>query len=77
MQSTNMNNQKNSVIQNINEEIEKCKSPYYFATTYMKLKDRHGNWIPFITNMSEEEFNKYFENETDNRIQVKRKESNS
>jgi hypothetical protein len=41
------------------EEIKKCsQSPYYFATKYLKCKTHDGE-IPFITALSEKEFNKY------------------
>ena len=38
------------------DEIKKCQeSPYYFATTYLKIKDK-----PFVTPLSEKQFNQYF-----------------
>jgi hypothetical protein len=38
------------------DEIKKCQeSPYYFATTYLKVNNK-----PFITPLSERQFNQYF-----------------
>jgi hypothetical protein len=38
------------------KELEKCvKSPYYFATSYMKV-----NGLPFITDLTESDFNRHF-----------------
>jgi len=49
--------------QEIQEEILKCKqSPYYFATKYLKVK-KHSfsdDMVDFYTHLSEEEFNKQF-----------------
>ena len=43
------------------KEIKKCKeSPYYFATKYLVVKNHNNQSIPFITHLSEEEFNKIF-----------------
>lgn len=45
----------------LKEVWEKCKkSPYYFATNFIKVKDAEGNLLPFTTSMTEEEFNSYF-----------------
>jgi len=42
-------------------EIEKCKkSPYYFAVTYIRIKNLAGEEFPFTTRFTEEEFNKRF-----------------
>jgi hypothetical protein len=39
-------------------EIQKCKeSPYYFATKYLTVKNNVGEYVPFTTSLSEEEFN--------------------
>jgi len=47
--------------QEIQEEILKCqKSPYYFATKYLKVKNHRGELIPFKTSLSEGEFNEMF-----------------
>lgn len=47
------------------EECKKCRdNPYYFATTYLKIEDYRGEVVPFTTYLSEEEFNKMFENES-------------
>lgn len=44
----------------IEEEITKCyNSPYYFATTYLIVKDHLGNKVPFKTSLSEEGFNEF------------------
>lgn len=41
-------------------EFDKClSSPYYFATTYLTIKDESGNVMPFKTRLTEEEFNQY------------------
>jgi len=41
-------------------EIEKCKnSPYYFATTYLVIKN-DSEIIPFETRLNEKAFNEYF-----------------
>ena len=42
------------------KELEKCKNnPYYFATTYLKIKTVKGVQ-PYQTTLTEEEFNRYF-----------------
>ena len=44
----------------IGEELQKCKdSPYYFATTYMKVMTPMG-LAPFTTILKEEAFNRIF-----------------
>jgi hypothetical protein len=46
---------------NPKEELRRCaRSPYYFATRYMKIKNKDGVWMDFITLLSEAEFNKQF-----------------
>lgn len=48
--------------ESIEDELEKCKkSPFYFATKYMRIKDSDGAYAPFLTRLSEKEFNKHFE----------------
>jgi len=43
------------------EEIEKCKkSPFYFATKYLVIKDKNGIKHPFTTRLSENDFNNRF-----------------
>jgi len=50
------------------EEQEKCSaSPYYFATKYLTM-----NGKPFTTRLSEEEFNKWFE-ESNTKLLLKRR----
>lgn len=50
---------KNMKIEEISDEIEKCKnSPYYFATTYLTIKSNNGVIRPYFTSLSEEDFNK-------------------
>jgi len=46
------------------KEYEKCKiSPYYFATNFLAIgADNDGKPILFTTPLSEEEFNKQFNN---------------
>ena len=45
------------------EEFDKClKSPYYFATKYLTIKDKSGIVLPFKTGLSEEDFNHYCQN---------------
>ena len=47
----------------ISNELERCiKSPYYFATKYIKIKNTpySEDWVDFYTHLSEEEFNKQF-----------------
>jgi len=49
--------------QEIQEEILKCqKSPYYFATKYLKVKNTpySDDMVDFYTPLSEEEFNEMF-----------------
>jgi hypothetical protein len=47
----------------IQQELRKCKeSPYYFAHKYLTVKNNVGEEFPFTTLLSEEEFNKMFEN---------------
>lgn len=42
-------------------EMEKCvKSPYYFATNYLTIKNEKRETLPFTTFLTEEEFNNYF-----------------
>lgn len=49
------------------QELDKCKnSPWYFATTYMTIKDEKGNFVKFTTNLTEEEFNEKFKDLTRN-----------
>ncbi len=49
------------------EELERCKnSPWYFATTYMTIKDEKGNITKFETTLTEEEFNEKFKYLTKN-----------
>ena len=46
--------------ENIKEEILKCRdNPYYFATTYLKIKIANKE-IPFFTVLNEKEFNELF-----------------
>ena len=57
--------------QEILQEIEKIKkSPYYFATTYLKVDGK-----PYRTVLTEEEFNKHFKyiqgGKTDNNTRVR------
>jgi len=48
----------------LKEVLEKCKkSPYYFATNFIKVKDTKGNLHSFTTHLTEKEFNSYFNNE--------------
>ena len=43
------------------EEYKKCiASPYYFAVNYLTIVGNDGIKRPFVTNLSEEEFNKQF-----------------
>ena len=43
------------------EELRKCNnSPYYFATTYLKVKNHKGESVPFRTFLDETSFNKVF-----------------
>ena len=55
------------------KEIKKCKdSPYYFATKYLIVKNHNNQSIPFITALTEEQFNKIFkdyENRRNIRVQ--------
>ena len=45
------------------EESKKCKeNPYYFATKYLTIKNHKGEYIPFQTILSEEEFNEKVNN---------------
>lgn len=46
------------------EEYEKClKSPWYFATKYLRVKDPYtGKLVHYYTPLSEEEFNEKFKN---------------
>jgi hypothetical protein len=45
-------------------ELERCKvSPYYFATHYLRIKDK-DKYFKFTTNLSEKDFNDYFSNLT-------------
>jgi len=45
------------------DEFNKClASPYYFATTYLTIKDKSGIVMPFKTRLTEEEFNHYCQN---------------
>ena len=45
-------------------ECKKCKdSPYYFATTYLTVKNYLGVNVPFKTNLTEVEFNNMFKDE--------------
>ena len=49
------------------EELNKCKkSPYYFATKYLKVKKHpySGDVVNFYTHLSEAEFNKQFKEVT-------------
>lgn len=42
-------------------EINKCReSPYYFATTYLKVKNHWGEYVAFTTCLTEKEFNQMF-----------------
>lgn len=51
---------KDDKIKNVLEEFKKCaESPYYFATTYLKVRGPFsGEMINFYTPLNEEEFNK-------------------
>lgn len=52
---------KFNISNNLIDEILKCKNnPYYFATNYLKVIDNDYNQIPYTTNLSEKEFNKFF-----------------
>jgi len=52
------------IIDDINDEITKCiKSPYYFATTYLTVKNSHGKVTKYTTTLSEQEFNDYFKDQ--------------
>src|SRR5574343_63731 len=43
-------------------EMMKCKeSPYYFVTKYIKVKNNKGEQVPFNTALSEDDFNKMFQ----------------
>ena len=55
---------KEDETKNILKELQKCiESPYYFATTYIKVKDSYsGDMVDFYTCLNEEEFNKIFKN---------------
>ena len=58
-------------IEEINSELEKCKkSPYYFAVKYLKIKNTpySEDMVDFYTHLSEEEFNKQFENYDNRRV---------
>ena len=58
-------------IEEINSELEKCKkSPYYFAAKYLKIKNTpySEDMVDFYTHLSEEEFNKQFENYDNRRV---------
>jgi hypothetical protein len=45
----------------IAREIKKCiKSPWYLANKYLTIKDADGRILPFITHLSEKEFNEIF-----------------
>lgn len=45
------------------EEMDKClASPYYFATTYLTVKQKDGEAKQFTTILTEEEFNHYCKN---------------
>jgi hypothetical protein len=40
------------------DETQKCiASPYYFATTYLKVVNHLGKSVPFTTSLSEADFN--------------------
>jgi hypothetical protein len=56
--------------QEIQEELNKCKkSPYYFTTKYLKVKNHpySEDVVDFYTHLSEEEFNKKFKELTNER----------
>jgi hypothetical protein len=56
----NVENEKNIESLSIQSEYDKCmNSPYYFATRYIVIHTNEGN-IPFTTHLTEEEFNKQF-----------------
>jgi hypothetical protein len=49
--------------QEIQDELLRCiESPYYFATKYLKVKNKpySEDIVDFYTHLSEEEFNKQF-----------------
>jgi hypothetical protein len=51
----------------IKKEIQKCiDSPYYFATTYMTVKNGKGKTTKYSTVLSEKEFNEQFKNYENN-----------
>ena len=58
----------------IQEEIIKCKeNPYYFATKYLIVTNHLGESVKFSTPLSEEEFNKMFNNlQNDKRRDIRR-----
>ena len=44
-------------------EMQKCiNSPYYFATKYLTVRNRNNEIVPFTAPLSEEEFNRIFNN---------------
>jgi len=44
-------------------EIEKCKeSPYYFAITYLRIKNLAGEEFPYTTHLNEKQFNEKIKN---------------
>jgi len=45
------------------QEIQLCKkSPYYFATKYLTVKNHKGEIVKFTTPLNETSFNEMFEN---------------
>lgn len=47
----------------VKSELQKCIfSPYYFATHYLVIGTKDGKPIMFTTWLTEEEYNKQFEN---------------
>lgn len=47
--------------EDIFDEVEKCReNPYYFATTYLTIKNSDGDVVPYTTHFSEERFNEIF-----------------